>query len=723
MILYYFRTPNFLNQKLKNMKTILRFTSLIVALCFTSLTYGQTTKLSNNTNLNAFLITNNRAVLLSHMDKDNTLWTTDGTPAGTMQYTTKVTLDSNVIPGVLGDKIYFAGTDAANGSELWVTDGTDAGTTLVKDIEAGANSSTPYNFFPYNSQLLFFAGTAATGIELWKTDGTATGTVMVKDINPGKGSSGENTFNYFANNGIVYFVADDGTNGSELWKTNGTPEGTVMVKDINPGAGNGIGGDGPLGSFTQFTTLGTMTLFTADNGTSGIELWQTDGTTEGTKLLKDINPGPLPSSPGIFVAVNNKIFFAANTIMEGTELWATDGTEEGTSLVKDINAGPLPSVQLLLFSIIFGDRLVFTATDAANGAELWSTDGTTAGTTLLKDINPGTDGSNGILLPDFRSGDFHTPPFNGKAFLVAGTEAEGRELWITDGTAPGTVLVKDIYPGAEDGVEGASFFYTQNALYFAGQGSDATGAELWKTDGTEAGTVQIKDINPGANSSNLAFNFAFKNQLYITADDGDNATRLRDLFVLDETVTLPINLFNFAATVQQSKAVKLDWSTTNEINSSHFAIERSANGIHFNNIDKVNAAGNSGLQRRYGYIDPQPSHLNNPILYYRLKMVDKDGSYKYSSVLAVHFKESSFRFTFSPNPVQNQLSVIVAAGGSKSIALRITDASGKQVYQQTLSSSRSIAQQNINVAGWQKGIYVIQLITNNSIKTAKFVKQ
>ena len=104
-------------------------------------------------------------------------------------------------------------------------------------------------------------------------------------------------------------------------------------------------------------------------------------------------------------------------------------------------------------------------------------------------------------------------------------------------------------------------------------------------------------------------------------------------------------------------------------------------------------------------------------------MVDKDGSYKYSSVLAVRFKESSFRFTFSPNPVQNQLSVIVSAGSSKSMALRITDVTGKQVYQQALSSSQNISQQNVNVAGWQKGIYVIQLITNNSIKTAKFVKQ
>lgn len=137
----------------------------------------------------------------------------------------------------------------------------------------------------------------------------------------------------------------------------------------------------------------------------------------------------------------------------------------------------------------------------------------------------------------------------------------------------------------------------------------------------------------------------------------------------------------------------------------------------------MNAAGNSGLQQRYQYIDREPAHLRNLVLYYRLKMLDKDASYQYSQVLAVHFKEGSFRFTFSPNPVQNQLSVIIAAGGSKSVALRITDALGKQVYQQTLSSSQNIAQQNIDVAGWQKGVYYIQLITDNSIKSEKFIKQ
>src|SRR5205823_7931602 len=102
--------------------------------------------------------------------------------------------------GLLGGKIYGAAVTAANGSELWVTDGTAAGTQMVKDIEPGADSSSPRDFFLYNNSLYFFAKTTAAGVELWKTNGTNAGTVMVKDINPGVGNSVEDFTSFFASN-------------------------------------------------------------------------------------------------------------------------------------------------------------------------------------------------------------------------------------------------------------------------------------------------------------------------------------------------------------------------------------------------------------------------------------------------------------------------------------------------------------------------------------------
>ena len=111
----------------------------------------------------------------------------------------------------------------------------------------------------------------------------------------------------------------------------------------------------------------------------------TDGTAEGTTLLKDINEGSASSFPRSFTQLGDRLVFTAGDDTNGQELWVTDGTAEGTTLLKDINEGSASSSPFDFTQL--GDRLVFTATDHTNGRELWVTDGTAEGTTLLKDIN------------------------------------------------------------------------------------------------------------------------------------------------------------------------------------------------------------------------------------------------------------------------------------------------------------------------------------------------
>ncbi len=154
----------------------------------------------------------------------------------------------------------------------------------------------------------------------------------------------------------------------------------------------------------------------------------------------------------------------------------------------------------------------------ATGAELWKTDGTPAGTVLVKDINPGPANSS--------PGGF--TEFNGAVYFAAFDGVEGRVLWKTDGTAAGTMAVA---PGA--GVGSPGFFTPfNNALYF--QANDGIhGAELWKTDGTAAGTVMVMDINPVPTSgSSPAFFTVFNGALYFQADDG---THGRELWKTDGT--------------------------------------------------------------------------------------------------------------------------------------------------------------------------------------------
>ena len=198
----------------------------------------------------------------------------------------------------IGNTTYFTADDGIHGRELWKTDGTAASTMIVKDINPGKDSSNPTYLTELNGQLYFSADNGTDGTELWKSDGTESGTVMVADIFPGTYydqksqtfraySSDPGPFTKF--NGELYFPANDGIDGFELWKTDGTKDGTVLVKDIAPGAFDGL----PYGGVYSFLTpIGGELYFAANDGDHGSELWKTDGTDAGTVMVKDIVPGP-----------------------------------------------------------------------------------------------------------------------------------------------------------------------------------------------------------------------------------------------------------------------------------------------------------------------------------------------------------------------------------------------------------------------------------------------
>jgi ELWxxDGT repeat protein len=233
--------------------------------------------------------------------------------------------------------------------------------------------------------------------------------------------------------------------------------------------------------------------FSRTSGTLGYELWVTDGTTDGTRLVKQINTVPgsnsgLGSTPNHLTSVNGKLFFLADDGTHGAELWTSNGTEAGTVLVKDSVAGSAsPTNARLLTSA--GNTLFFIANDGAHGDELWASNGTAAGTGMLKDINP----SSGA----FASGDSNDlVDVNGTLFFAANDGTHGTELWKSNGSAAGTVLVKDIFPGSSESSL-SEFAEFQGALFFSASDGTQPSFELWKSSGTAGTTIRVQDGGTG----------------------------------------------------------------------------------------------------------------------------------------------------------------------------------------------------------------------------------
>ena len=136
----------------------------------------------------------------------------------------------------------------------------------------------------------------------------------------------------------------------------------------------------------------------------------------------------------------------------------------------------------------------FSARTEVLGRELWRSDGTAAGTVLVKDVNPGVASGLLDLFPNLLM-----ETSNGLLFFTGVDTSGGRELWRSDGTEDGTYRVKDIYPGAANSNPRELFDCGSSVLFRTNDG--VTGEELWTSDGSSVGTIRLIDINPGAGSA------------------------------------------------------------------------------------------------------------------------------------------------------------------------------------------------------------------------------
>jgi ELWxxDGT repeat protein len=334
------------------------------------------------------------------------------------------------------------------------------------------------------------------------------------------------------------------------------------LADLNPG--------GASSSPADFTGVGGSTYFTAVGAGSGRELWWTDG--NSATRVADIRPGPASSDPSELINLGGVLVFVADDGVHGRELWRYDGVNP-PAMAADLsglggsNPGDLVNAAGTLFfhaqsdpatgdelwkydgfnppvmlapmpgGIAFtggsdptdltavGGTVYFWANDSPmHATELWKSNGTDSGTVLVEDINttfeppPGSGFLGQERLPMAAVG--------GQLLFDANNDTDGIELWKYDGTNPPVeALAADggINPGAGGSTPAGITDINGTAFFSANDGTN--GIELWKSDPPYTGASLISDVNPGLNSYPEKFT-PVNGSVFFSAQNGLDGTEL-----------------------------------------------------------------------------------------------------------------------------------------------------------------------------------------------------
>ncbi|AKI99369.1 ELWxxDGT repeat protein [Archangium gephyra] len=408
------------------------------------------------------------------------LWSSDGSREGTRllkAFPTTAGSEPRALRD-LGGRLYFSADDGVHGRELWTSDGTSEGTVLVKDLAPGVASTTLGSLAGAGDVLYFTAGDYRTGFTLWKSDGSSAGTVPLSNLPGGPVLSEGPTLGGLGwlavSGGTLYFSANDGTSGAELWKSDGTPKGTVRVKDIHP-----LGDSSP----TYPRDVNGVLFFLASHPDTGREVWTSDGTAEGTVCLSDLQPGAGSGAVnGPFAVAGSRAYFFADSGKGRPSLWTSDGTLAGTRELRELS----PTSAGLSESVGAAEgSLLLAADDGVHGVELWKTEGTPEGTVLLRDLHRGTHGSTPQSMMELGDGRM--------LFAVFADGGPDLELWASDGSEAGT---RRVLPGVKS--LGILSRRVGGVRYFtASTTKEGAAHTLWRSDGTPEGTSVVRDFPEG----------------------------------------------------------------------------------------------------------------------------------------------------------------------------------------------------------------------------------
>ncbi len=475
--------------------------------------------------------------------------------------------------------------------------------------------------------------------------------------------------------------------GTQTYTSGGTLSGTInftvnsgSTLQMGTGAAPAVISNGSSGAFTLSSgaTLGVTSAagITTTGTTGNIQLTGTRTYTSGTSYIYN-GAGAQATGNGLPATVNNFIINNAGVVTPSQALAVTgtltliSGNFDASSKSLTINSGASVSGGSASSYVITGDGVTTTGTLTRTSLASAANSVFPVGTSsyyLPVTVNPSSSGQTFavfVFQGATTTGIAGGTPLSNKAGIVDAVWNVNRT---TGGTANATITLQWV-----DALEGSNFVNYSSANI--GISHNVAGA--WQ--------------NAAQTSANAAAN-TVTNTFSSFSPFGVGTINL----------PLPVILVDFNA-VLANKTVNISWTTQQEINSSHFDVQRSADGINWQVIGTVQAKGNAAYISNYSFTDANPL---GSIGYYRLKMVDLDGRYGYTEIKVIRTSVIT-GITIFPNPATDYLNVSVG-GSASELTVRLINISG-QVLQEKKVNSTSATTISIPVHNYPEGSYFIQV--------------
>ncbi len=402
----------------------------------------------------------------------------------------------------------------------------------------------------------------------------------------------------------------------------------------------------------------------------------------------------------------------------------------------------------LSLSISVFTLATFAQTFCANETILWSENfgtGTTASShpdivnLTYSASNFLNDGYYRIINSTQQRGEWHsaadhTPAdVDGKMLVVNGSAETFYIRTITNGTSgflPGSYAASLYLMNVNTpGTCGAAALLP-NITFQVEYNTAATGTTGWVQTQNVTANAVAQSATPTWIQLGGVFNLpATALRIRLTLSDGTVSGCGNDFAIDDiqfatcpEGGPLPVEFLSLSA-VQKGGGVSVNWSTASESNNKYFDVEKSLDGNTWTAINSINGAGNSSIVKNYSSYDSKPVGGYN---YYRIKQVDIDGKFKYSTIAKVKISIEKTGVSVLANPFVNNITVDFLSNNNQLVNVRLTDISGKLMGTQQWKIAKGSTRLSFdNVANIQKGMYIFTVIDDNGtvIYNNKLVKQ